>query len=519
VIDGQDVTITINKKDSESASTFEIDIPQTVTDKAVLEFLLVHMGINISNDALNLLQSDLHEEIEGSQRGAGQILVKPRTYFRQSIAPLFGLWVNSVFDEKFEIDGKEYKPMLTFDKRYFGKDQLGINNFAPYYMQLYPMASILQIVHNENTSNVIKNGKGNNVPTTQLTTIQQDGPTLYRSVKREEAAAKRKNAEQFRKKLVANGSKTTEFESISQYNPILSQPDFCRTDSMLSAGIANGPIVKESKELKAGELSHNEFIYLFAQGVFGDGGYIYSQATANADKNLQALRGLALDIPIAYTDSFGEVRHQNQTLRSIIHAAMKGDDSGAYEYYQLHNAKSLLALENNICHSYNCAFIDDPDWKSVNTIEALMTQLIKLRKRYIDLPKSERGSLFDWTLGSIKKRFKESGLDFNETTFGVSSIVRGSIKDGIFNMDEKAEDKNPYIEDKRFECVVFSKDMIRDIQIARRTVNGDFSALSEQSFFYEKATIEDLIDEVCDINTLTDNYYKELVKTNPIIAD
>ena len=50
-------------------------------------------------------------------------------------------------------------------------------------------------------------------------------------------------------------------------------------------------------------------------------------------------------------------------------------------------------------------------------------------------------------------------------------------------------------------------------------MNGDFSALSEQSFFYEKATIEDLIDEVCDINTLTDNYYKELVKTNPIIAD
>jgi hypothetical protein len=202
VIDGQDVTITINKKDSESAATFEIDIPQTVTDKAVLEFLLVHMGINISNDALNLLQSDLHEEVEGSQRGAGQILVKPRTYFRQSIAPLIGLWVNSVFDESFKIDGKEYTPIITFDKRYFGKDQLGVNNFAPYYMQLYPMASILQIVHNENTSNVIKNGKGNNVPTTQLTTIQQDGPTLYRSIKREEAAVKRKNAEQFRKRLV-----------------------------------------------------------------------------------------------------------------------------------------------------------------------------------------------------------------------------------------------------------------------------------------------------------------------------
>lgn len=546
-IDGQDVTITINKKDSESAATFEIDIPEAVTDKAVLEFLLVHMGINISNDALNLLQSDLHKEIEGSQRGAGQILVKPRTYFRQSIAPLIGLWVNSVFDESFEIDGKEYKPIITFDKRYFGKDQLGVNNFAPYYMQLYPMASILQIVHNENTSNVIKNGKGNNVPTTQLTTIQQDGPTLYRSIKREEAAVKRKNAEQFRKRLVAKGSKTTEFESISQYNPTLSQPDFCRTDSMLSAGIANGPIVKESKELKAGELSHDELIYLFAQGIFSDSGYIYSQATANADKNLQALRGLALDTPIAYTDTFGETRHQNHTLRSIIDAAMKGDDSGAYEYYQLHNAKSLLALENNICHSYNCAFINDPDWESVNTIEALMTQLIKLRKRYIDLSKNERTKklvhkvdkdgnlvykvdkdgnktpvmepLFDWTLSSVKKRFKEYGLDFNETTFGVASVVRGSIKDGIFNIDEKAENKDPYIKDKQFECISFSKDMIRDIQIARRSAKGDFSILSEQSFFYEKATIEDLIDEVCDINTLTDNYYKELVKTQPLIAD
>ena len=162
---------------------------------------------------------------------------------------------------------------------------------------------------------------------------------------------------------------------------------------MLSAGIANGPLVKESKELKAGELSHNEIIYLFAQGVFGDSGYIYSQATANADKNLQALRGLALDTPIAYTDSFGETRHQNQTLRSIIHSAMRGDDSGAYEYYQLHNAKSLLALENNICHSYNCAFINDPNWETVDTIEDLMSQLIRLRKKYIDLPKSEREKL------------------------------------------------------------------------------------------------------------------------------
>mgnify|MGYP007130674815 CR=1 FL=1 len=47
--------------------------------------------------------------------------------------------------------------------------------------------------------------------------------------------------------------------------------------------------------------------------------------------------------------------HQNRTLRTIIEDAMKGDDRGIYEYYALHNAKALLALENNICHSYNCA--------------------------------------------------------------------------------------------------------------------------------------------------------------------
>jgi hypothetical protein len=48
------------------------------------------------------------------------------------------------------------------------------------------MSEILQIVHNENTSNVIKNGKGHNVPVTQLATIQQDGPVLDITTKRAE---------------------------------------------------------------------------------------------------------------------------------------------------------------------------------------------------------------------------------------------------------------------------------------------------------------------------------------------
>ena len=233
------------------------------------------------------------------------------------------------------------------------------------------MSSILQIVHNENTANVIKNGKGNNVPTTQLATIQQDGPVLFRSVQKAEEEVKEANIAVYDKELKDNesatkGKATTGFQSISQYNPTLSQPGFCRTDSMLSAGITNGAIAKESKELKAGELLHNEIIYLFAQGIFsGEGnGYIYSQSTANADKNLQTLRGLALDIPIAYTKEvagFATTAHQNRTLRTIIEDAMKGDDRGIYEYYALHNAKALLALENNICHSYNCAFAKDPD--------------------------------------------------------------------------------------------------------------------------------------------------------------
>lgn len=241
------------------------------------------------------------------------------------------------------------------------------------------MSSILQIVHNENTANVIKNGKGNNVPTTQLATIQQDGPVLFRSVQKAEEEVKEANIAVYDKELKDNesatkGKATTGFQSISQYNPTLSQPGFCRTDSMLSAGITNGAIAKESKELKAGELLHNEIIYLFAQGIFsgqgkkennGEGtGYIYSQSTANADKNLQTLRGLALDIPIAYTKEVAKIAttaHQNRTLRTIIEDAMKGDDRGIYEYYALHNAKALLALENNICHSYNCAFAKDPD--------------------------------------------------------------------------------------------------------------------------------------------------------------
>jgi hypothetical protein len=61
-IDGQDVVITIEKKDSERAATFKIEIPDTVDEKSILTFLSVNMGINISNDALVLLQSDLHEE-------------------------------------------------------------------------------------------------------------------------------------------------------------------------------------------------------------------------------------------------------------------------------------------------------------------------------------------------------------------------------------------------------------------------------------------------------------------------
>jgi hypothetical protein len=133
-----------------------------------------------------------------------------------------------------------------------------------------------------------------------------------------------------------------------------------------------------------------------------------------------------------------------------------------------------------------------------------MSQLIRLRKKYLDLPVSARENEFDWTLGSIKKRFREEGLSFNETTFGISGKVKGSVMEGT---------------DITFDCVLFSKDMVRDFQIARHAVNGDFRALQEQSFFYEKAFIEDLIDEVCDINTLTDGYYKELIRIEPRIKE
>ena len=526
-IGGKEVTITVNKKDTAKAATFEISYAD-IDDEAILDFLLVNMNINVSKDALLLLQQTIHPDSEKTIRSVGQVKVKARVkdYFKTSVAPLFGLWVNSVFDAPIEIDGKTFKPQVTFDKRYFNGEQLGINNFSPYYSQLWSMASILQIVHNENVSNVIKNGKGNNVPTTQLATIQQDGPMLHHSVQKEETRVQRENLEEFKEKIdkaVIAGKKgrpTKGFKSISQYNPSLSQPDFCRTDSLLSAGISNGPLVKESKELKAGELIHNELMYLFAQPYFEDQSHIYSQATANADKNLQALRGLALDIPISYAGALGTTKHQNHTLRSIINSAMKGDNSGAFEYYKLHNAKATLALENNICHAYNCAFSENPDWVFVDNIEDLMSQLIKLRYAYLNPPianadkKTEdeiraekrllRKDKFDWTLSSIKEQFREKGLDFNETTYGISATVKGVIEDAKIGS---------------FECVQFPKDMVRDFQIARRAVNDDYKALERQSFLYEKSFIEDLIDEVCDINTTTDNYFKELCKTNTMMQD
>ena len=264
------------------------------------------------------------------------------------------------------MEGGTFVPSIAFEKKRFGDQEIGMNNFAPFFTKLARMAEILQIVHNENTSNVIKNGKGHNVPTTQLATIQQDGPMLYLSTRKNEEKKIKENKDRFEAKLTQKGSKITSFESISQYNPTIQQIGFCTEKAMLSAGIANGASVKESKELKAGELLHNEIMYLFAQGYFNnikedDGGrkYIYSQSTANADKNLQTLRGLALDEEITYVDEFGNIEKQRHTLRTIIDASMNGDDSGIFEYYQLHNAKAARALESNICHSYNCAFIDD----------------------------------------------------------------------------------------------------------------------------------------------------------------
>jgi len=61
--------------------------------------------------------------------------------------------------------------------------------------------------------------------------------------------------------------------------------------------------------------------------------------------------------------------------------------------------------------------------------------------------------------------------------------------------------------------------MVKDMQIARNVVNGDYTSLAKQSFMYEKAMIEDMIDEVCDINILTDTYYKQLHSENAMIQN
>ena len=53
--------------------------------------------------------------------------------------------------------------------------------------------------------------------------------------------------------------------------------------------------------------------------------------------------------------------------------------------------------------------------------------------------------------------------------------------------------------------------MIRDFQIARSAVSGDFSLLKKQSRMYEKFFIQDMIAEQCHIDTVTDLYFKELV--------
>lgn len=52
--------------------------------------------------------------------------------------------------------------------------------------------------------------------------------------------------------------------------------------------------------------------------------------------------------------------------------------------------------------------------------------------------------------------------------------------------------------------------MVRDFQIAKNAIKGNFKPLAEQSSYYEKTFIQDLISEVCDINTITDNYFKEM---------
>ena len=491
-VDGIDVVISV-VKDGDKVS-FEMKT-NGASREAILNFLLTKMNVNIAKDALIHLQSELHGDDIGKRPGEIRVSsiksVANNAYFESAIAPVFGLWVNSVFDKKIELEDKTtFTPSLIFDSKYFAGEKVGVNDFSPYYSQLYRMSEILQIVHNENTSNVIKNGKGNNVPVTQLATIQQDGPVLDITTKK----AERKKIEENKRWIEQEGIKdkvvTRSFKSVSQHNPTLSQRGFCTEKSWLNAGVVAGPVAKESKELKGGELIHDELIYMFVQQFFEGGTHIYTQPTANADKNLQNLKGLALDLEIEYADSLGVMQKQNDTLRSIIKAAMNGDDSKVHEYYALHNAKALLALEHNICHSYNCAFAKHPDWKPVKTIDELATQLIKNRWKYLQ---SKTGD--DWTLSFVKNSFRKAKLDFNESTFGVTAKVKGSVEKRI----------------EPFDCVQFPKDMIRDFQIARSAVSGDFSLLEKQSRMYEKFFIQDIIAEQCHIDTITDLYFKELV--------
>lgn len=533
-IDGKDVVVTVHK---DKDTSFSINT-NGVSKQEILKFLLTQLNISVSKDALlyfqTVLENDRKSKLDTQTviKTTGDVNVRPVSNFEQAVAPILGLCINSIFDKEIVVNGTTFKPSLEFKKKYFGGIEIDVYNYSSYFTHLARMAEILQIVHNQNTSNVIKNGKGNNVPTTQLATIQQDGPILDTTIKEAEKEVRLANRARFKKVLQEKKSKTQTFKSISRYNPMLSQAGFCEVKSFLSAGIANGPIVKESKELKAGELMHNEIMYLFAQKFFEKsekgGNFIYSQATANADKNLQALRGLALDQPISYRTSMGLVDKQNYTLRSIIRGCMDGNHAGIYEYYKLHNAQATLALENNICHSYNCAFIDYTDWQTVDNIEDLMAQLIKLRYQYLHPPietyttnslrekvlksKSEiqkeiddyRKGRIDWTLSSVKNVFRKKRVDFNETTFGVSAKVKGSLDGALKGMDA-------------FDCVQFPKDMFRDIQIARKAVNNDFDLLKEQSDYYEKTFICDLISERCDINTTTDNYFKELLIKQPAL--
>lgn len=491
-IDGIDVVVSI-VKDGDRVN-FEMKT-NGASRESILDFLLTKMNVNIAKDALMYLQSELHGDDYGKRPGEIKVTslkaITNNAYFESAVAPVFGLWINSVFDKKLELEDKTvFTPSLVFDSKYFAGEKVGVNDFSPFYNQLYRMSEILQIVHNENTSNVIKNGKGNNVPVTQLATIQQDGPVLNITAKKAERKKIKENEEWIKKEGIKDKVVTKSFKSVSQHNPTLSQRGFCTDKSWLNAGIVAGPVAKESKELKSGELIHNEIMYMFVQQLFEQGTHVYTQPTANADKNLQNLKGLALDLEIEYTDSLGVTQKQNNTLRSIINAAMNGDDQGAYEYYALHNAQSLLALEHNICHSYNCAFAKHPDWEPVRTIDELSKQLIKNRWKYLQTKTGD-----DWTLSFVKKSFKKAKLDFNESTFGVTAKVKGSVEKRI----------------ESFDCVQFPKDMIRDFQIARGAVSGDFSLLEKQSRMYEKFFIQDMIAEQCHIDTVTDLYFKELV--------